>query len=704
MGVATKTSARSGAAGRRWAATITAALVAGLLGLTAPAASAADVTVPDDRGGFDVVGRGWGHGRGMSQWGAQGAALQGRTARQVLDFYYPGSSLDAVPRGPIRVKIAEEDNDLVARASADLRVTDRATGVVINWSGLGSRARVVRAADGFLRVQYQSGGSWVDVQNPQWPGNRVTGPVVLSGPPTTWLSLPGGLEREYRGTMAAHRTATAMDVVNTLGSEEYLYGVVPRESPSFFAPAALQAQAVAARSYAFSNCSAGAAHYDVLNTTTCQVYNGRTLLQGGRVTAMESPQTTAAVDATRDLVLRRGGTVLRAEFSSSNGGWTVASNGWPAQADPFDGVDPRNTNHTWTARLTAEQVARAWPQVGAPRSVEVTSRTGQGELGGRALSVRVSGSAGRVDVTGEQFRTGLGLRSSWFALSGGTAGRTSGDVVVVDTGTSTTVTSVATTSSQPFVTEAVQSRLGATNPAQWRFFAHGDGTAARPDLVSVRTSGTGSGRVEVHTLTGASNYQTFSVHAATPLPAVPDGGDWVFGVASFAGSGKPDLFAIRTRGGSSGRLEVHVLSAASGYKTWVSQKATAFGELQPGTMDLIVGDAGQQGALTAVVYGGSTGSGMAEIHRLTAGSGYKTFDLHAATALHLSASNTFSFAWGDYDRDGTYELYAVKLQGTGTGNVEVHVLDDDRKFTTWSAHRATSVPARPGTRAAVRMW
>ena len=175
-------------------------------------------------------------------------------------------------------------------------------------------------------------------------------------------------------------------------------------------------------------------------------------------------------------------------------------------------------------------------------------------------------------------------------------------------------------------------------------------------------------------------------------------------MASLLGSGDADLFAVRTRGGASGTVEVHVLSEDSGYTRWVQQKATGFAQVQPGTMDFVVGDAAQQGALTAVVYGGSTGSGMAEVHRLTAQSGWKTFDLHAATALHLSTTSTFRFGWGDYDRDGTYELYALKLQGTGTGTVEVHVLDDAGGFTTWLAHRATSVPSGAGTTATVQMW
>ena len=686
-----------------------AALVAALLALVVqvvavPPATAAEVSVPDGSGGFDVGGRGFGHGRGMSQWGAQGGALQGRTAAQVLAFYYPGSNLDELPHGPVRVRLSD-DSDLVVRANASLRLTDQATGVAISWSGLGTSARVARASDGFLRIQYRSGAAWVDARNPAWPSNRVSGPVVLTGLPTYWVSLPGGIEREYRGGITVHRTTAGIDVVNALDMEQYLYGVVPREAPSWFAPAALQAQAVAARSYAWSNCSGGNARYDVLDTTSCQVYGGKALISSGVLTSQETPQATAAVDATRHRVLRRSGAVVRAEFSSSNGGWTVANGPWPAQQDPWDGADSRNTNHTWTARVSGAQVQRAWPAVGTLRSVDVLSRDGNGATGGRLLSLRITGSSGSVTASGQQVRDRLGLKSTLVAFGGGAvAGQTDGDIVVVGTGPSTRVTSVATQAGLPLVTGSVISALGASDLSQWRFFAFGDGTAAAPDLVAVRLRGTGSGRVEVHTLTGASGYRTFSTHAATPLPVVPAGGEWELGVASLLGSGAPDLFAVRTRGGASGKVEVHVLSEISGYSRWASQKATAFNQVQPGTMDFIVGDDGQQGALTSVVYGGVTGSGMAEVHRLTATSGWKAFDLHAATSLHLSTTSTFRYGWGDYDRDGTFELYALKLQGTGSGTVEVHVLDDVGGFRTWIAHRATSVPTSAGTTANVRMW
>ncbi len=224
-------------------------------------ADAATESASPQGGRFELVGHGWGHGRGMSQWGAQGGARQGHDYRQILDFYYPGSSLDAVPRGDVRVKITKEDSDLKARSTPQLQVTDLATGVTISGASLGSRVRVARAGDGYLRIQRRSGGSWVSVSDARWPGQRVAGPVLLSGPATLWSTMPDGVEREYRGTLTVHRVGSSVDIVNTVDLEHYLYGVVPRESPSWFEPAALQAQAVAARSYAWSDCSRGATPY-----------------------------------------------------------------------------------------------------------------------------------------------------------------------------------------------------------------------------------------------------------------------------------------------------------------------------------------------------------------------------------------------------------------------------------------------------------
>ncbi|MGF1661146.1 MAG: SpoIID/LytB domain-containing protein [Kineosporiaceae bacterium] len=672
-------------------------------GASAPAAGAVSDSAGLSRGSVELTGGGWGHGRGMSQWGAQGAASQGVTHQAVLSFYYPGTGLESRPFGDVRVRLTGWSREVVLAAPANLRVRDQATGAVVTGAALGGQVRLAVAGDGFLRVQRRQGSGWVDVQNPAWPAGRVSGPVEISGPATQWLHQSDGAQREYRGTITVHRDGRSVVVVNRLDLEQYLYGVVPRESPSWFHDAALRSQAVAARSYAWSNCSRGDGRFDVLDTTSCQVYGGRSLARNGSVQVLEQARTTAAVDATRHQVLRSGGRTVRAEFSSSNGGLTAQSPGAPAREDRWDGRDSRNSNHRWQQTLTRDSIAAAYPQVGTPSRVTVTARTGGGAFGGRVAQIRVEGSRGGVTVTGDQFRSALGLRSTLFGFEGSGAAVPS-DVLLVVPGATTEVASARPGSGQPVSFDRAVSGLGGSDPAAWRFFASGDGGDGPPDLVGVKVRGTGSGRVEVHVLSGASEYRRFSLHAATPLSTSMDMSQWQFAVAEHRRSGDPDLFAVRTSGGASGRLEVHVLSAASGYRTWVRHAATAMGYLAPGTSTVLAGDPDGHGSLTAVVHSTGTGSGRTELHRLSAAADYQRFDLHAATALGRTGPGQFAFGWGDHEGDGVWDLFAVTGTGSGTGSgtVELHVMDGRTTYRTWSLQTASDVPAGRGMIPAVR--
>ena len=110
--------------------------VAGLLAgialagvVTAPPAAAEEVVERPADGLFAVQGHGWGHGRGMSQWGAQGAASLGRTAEEIVSFYYPGTARGVVAPAPIRVLLQGDDGaDLQVHPATGLSVTDVASG------------------------------------------------------------------------------------------------------------------------------------------------------------------------------------------------------------------------------------------------------------------------------------------------------------------------------------------------------------------------------------------------------------------------------------------------------------------------------------------------------------------------------------------------------------------------------------------------
>lgn len=658
-------------------------------------AVAAEVGAVDAGGQLVVSGQGYGHGRGMSQWGAQGAGLAGLSHQDILAFYYPGSSLQRAPQRPIRVKLTAEDADLVIAADAAVRVTDQATGVVLDWRGLGDKARVLMANDGFLRVQHLSGGAWRTATNPAWPGDRVAGPVTISGPDSLWVEGSNGTERSYRGTLSVIRSGSTVKVVNTLDLERYLYGVVPREMPSWFTPAALRAQAVAARSYAVRPCNGGDPDYDVLDTISCQVYGGRAQRSGGKETNLET--ANAAVDATAATVLTRDGAVLRTEFSASNGGRIVASNGWPAKDDPYDGADARNTGHRWQATVTAAQLG-ATAGVGPVRQVRVLNRVGGGTWGGRAGQVEIVGASGVAVLTGAQVRASLGLKSDWFSFQGGP--RAAGLVLSVTPGNPVTLTEVNAGASAASRGAIRTASLAVENSSDWFFASWGQGE--HPDLVSVKLRNTGSGRVEVHTLSGTADYSAFTVHAATPLPQLDGNPGWQFAVGSYAGSAQPDLFAFRTGPSASGRTEVHVLSAASGYQAWVAHTATALPPLDDRSVSLLVGDAGDSGDVSAVVRTG-TQSGRTEVHRLTRASGYNQFDQHVATALHEAVPEDFGLQLGEYDQDGVPDLYALKRRSTPSGALEVHVMDGSSGYGTWQVHTETDVALTPGSALTVRL-
>ena len=215
----------------------------------APPAAAEEVVERPASGVFAVEGHGWGHGRGMSQWGAQGAASLGVSAEQIVRTYYPGTARAVLPAAPIRVLLSGDegrDTDVFAAAGPD-RHRQRHRRDASALPAGPSRWRVTVDAAG-LHLQARTGATWT----PYALAGRTTlaGPVRFGGPTVVRVAYASGTSRDYRGTVSAVRaSATALQTVVVLPLEDYLLGVVPRESSASWRPAALQAQAIAARSY-----------------------------------------------------------------------------------------------------------------------------------------------------------------------------------------------------------------------------------------------------------------------------------------------------------------------------------------------------------------------------------------------------------------------------------------------------------------------
>lgn len=348
---------------------------------------------------LELEGRGFGHGIGLSQYGAQEAASQGVGWKRILRTYYPGTRLGRVG-GQVAVHItADDDGDLRVRARDGL--TLRQVGTTRSWSleRLDRRASQwrVRADDrGRSRVEARRGGSWRVVK-------VVRGEVDLSAPGPVTLVTPTGATA-YRGRLrsaAADDSGLVRDTVNRVSLEDYLRGVVPREVPALWEPDAVRAQAVAARTYAaFERSRPQAGHYQICDTTQCQVYGGADA---------EHPASDAAIRATRKRALVKGGDPVFAQFSASNGGYSVAGpfDYLPAREDPWD-------PYTWTQVVPVEDLETAFDTIGDFDRVEVEQRDGNGAWGGRVTRVRVVGSEGSSTVSGDTFRIRLGLRSTLF--------------------------------------------------------------------------------------------------------------------------------------------------------------------------------------------------------------------------------------------------------------------------------------------------
>ncbi|QCX28260.1 SpoIID/LytB domain-containing protein [Nocardioides jishulii] len=376
--------------------------------LPTPAQAADKVDVPD---GSTVVidGRGYGHGRGMSQYGAQGAARDGVKHTKIVEFYYPGTSWGRVG-GAVKVRITRNTSStLTVRARSFLRVRDLKAGRTWMLPSNGAQQwRLTTDAKNRAVVQFKRKGKapWK-----RWKAFGGEAQFAAAGRPITLVTPQGDVA--YRGRLRAAAPAPGSrtrETVNLVSMENYLRGVVPLEIPASWHPEAVRAQAVAARTYAtYERSHPLARHYQICDTTQCQVYGGA---------SAEHPLADAAIKATKAKILTYKGKPAFTQFGSSNGGW-AASGTMPyqvAKEDPYDGWDG-NPVHQWQVKLTDTQIEKKWPALGRLTRITVNERNGHGDFGGRVVTLTLVGSKSKVRLSGDALRTALGLRSNWFDFS-----------------------------------------------------------------------------------------------------------------------------------------------------------------------------------------------------------------------------------------------------------------------------------------------
>jgi stage II sporulation protein D len=362
-------------------------LVLAALSVAGGGAASRGQTAPLSSATFVITGHGWGHGVGMPQWGAYGYAQQGWLYPRILAHYYPSTTLGPAPLARVRVLLKAGVKTVNLSSAVPFTVKD-ASGTSYP---LDPGAVTLTTA---LKVK-------VDPAN---PAKALPGPLVFS---------PGGqplkLDRRYRGALQVSVVDGKLQVVNVVGLEAYLYGVVPSEMPHLWAAEALKCQAIVARSYALAVRKTGGS-FDLYPDTRSQVYRGA---DG------EQPEASAAVDATAGQVVLYQGKVATTYFYSSSGGRTAAiQDVWPnakpvpylvSVADPYDTISP---HHNWGPfKFSASTLTKMLKVPG--RLVDVQASLNDS---GRTTSLTATGTLGEVTVAAGDVRRLLGLRSTWFSL------------------------------------------------------------------------------------------------------------------------------------------------------------------------------------------------------------------------------------------------------------------------------------------------
>lgn len=405
---------RSTARARAAVALLALSLVASVLGLAGTVQPAAAQET------IHVTGHGWGHGRGMGQYGALGYARDsGWGYRQILGHFYGNTNVANVNGAtPITVWLKAMDGKPVQIYAHDAFTVN---GVPVDGTAqisLEFDQWVLRVAPRVSGTNCRTNWGAAQVLAPSATHIKVSSPVDPGSDPWRMLGIcnsQGGL-RQYRGGLTMLNSTTTR-VINEVAVDAYLGGVVPRESPSSWPAEALKAQAVAARSYALSEGGESGQRFGFAKTcddTQCQVYGGA----GQNGGPLEAASTNAAISATFGEVRRYGdGRLARTEFSSSTGGWTsgtpqCSACEFPSVQDLGDNASPY---HDWSADLSPVDVANAYG-VGTLTGIEILSRNGLGAEGGRVLQMRINGTTKSVTITGDQFRQQFELRSNWFSV------------------------------------------------------------------------------------------------------------------------------------------------------------------------------------------------------------------------------------------------------------------------------------------------
>lgn len=318
-------------------------------------------------------------------------------------LFIPSASYSEGQEPEIRVKLPGSLSEVTLTSSQ---------GIILYQMGQDDQLRQVKKVDAFKTVKVLANNKTLSISGSD---EYYSGPILVRSQNTNPAEVPQiKVNRTwYRGEFMIHRNkGRSLLVVNHLPMDEYLKGVVAVEMPPEWPLEALKAQAVAARTYAYSQMKDPlGACYDICATQECQVYRGVT---------GETQSTNRAVDETFGEVATYQGAPIQAFFHSSAGGLTENSRDLLGTSVPYlasvKDFDEKSPHSVWEKRYSAsalkEKLAERGIRVGSLMEVQVVSTTSTG----RAKSVKIVGSQGTTFMSGLSFRNMLGLKSTFFTV------------------------------------------------------------------------------------------------------------------------------------------------------------------------------------------------------------------------------------------------------------------------------------------------
>jgi stage II sporulation protein D len=336
-----------------------------------------------------VKGAGFGHGVGMSQYGAYGYAKHGFKYDQILTHYYTGTTIGTTADRSVRVLLR-----------------DGARSVSVRGAGSACGAGL-KPGKGYVAKRK---GPGVVVQSKK--GRRIArcgAAMTAAGSPTVTIAGKG----TYRGSLEVRASGNSLQAINVVEIEDYVRGVVSRESPASWPLEALKAQAVAARSYGLSTGIRGGS-FELYDDTRSQAYGG---------VAAETAKTDQAVSATRLQVVLFGSKIAQTFFFSTSGGHTENNEfsslgfGQPAVSylrgvdDPFEAEAGSPYEH-WKRKFSIGRMNSGLHSIGLRGKLKNIAVVQRG-ISPRIVRANLIGTGGTTAVNGPQLRDALGLPDTW---------------------------------------------------------------------------------------------------------------------------------------------------------------------------------------------------------------------------------------------------------------------------------------------------